>query len=52
VWLTLLQKYSKQPLPKSTVEAIYSHIGHFWKNDRLAGITQTDKYFNLMPEDL
>lgn len=52
VWLSMLQKFSKKTLSKETIENIYNHVGHYWKNDRLAGIDMEDKYFSLMPVDL
>lgn len=48
----MLQKFSKKTLSKETIENIYNHVGHYWKNDRLAGIDMEDKYFSLMPVDL
>ena len=45
VWLKMLETFSNKPLSKDTVENIHTHINHYWKNDRLAGIDIDDKYF-------
>lgn len=52
MWLTSLNKFNPQPVPKELVQRIDDHFKFFWQHDRLSGLTPDDQYLMTMPAQL
>ncbi|KAL4446027.1 hypothetical protein ABPG74_011019 [Tetrahymena malaccensis] len=51
-WILSLSNYTERSIDKKLVNQIQNHFDYFYRNSRLSVISQRDKYFQLMPQDL